>query len=118
MTPNAEAEGQMQMVPSNQSQSTNKPLTPGDMRARQSAQQNAQAQQTAVNQSVQNTMNGQPPQTNGQPPQTQPTNGQPPQTQQTNTQPKQQNNNTPAYQPPGKVMKPDDPAFKRASVQK
>ena len=112
MTPNAEIEGQTEMVPANQSQSTNKPLSPGDMRARQTAQQNAQQQQQAVNQSVQQTMNG-----NGQP---QPTNGQPQQNtqpQQTNTQPKQQNGNTLPYQPPGKVMKPTDPALKRP-VQK
>ena len=110
-TPNATDVQPQQMVPSNQSGSTNQPLSPADMRARQTAQQNAQQQQTAINQVVQ--ANNAPEDANKPAKPTgmgQPANGQPPSRPTGMGQPKANNQ---AYQPPGKAM--DASALKRAS---
>jgi hypothetical protein len=107
-TPNAMDQQPVQMVPSNQSNSTNQPLSPADMRARQTAQQNAQQQQQAVSQVVQNNVAPQSkpagkPSGMGQPA---PTTGQP------NANPA--NNRQPQFEPPGTDVK-NTSALKRVS---
>ncbi len=107
--PNANAVQPMTMQPANQSNSTNKPLTPADMRLRQSQQQ----AQTAAPQ----------PQTPGQTP---PAQAQQPNTQAmppTPAQPTQQattatnNLQQPQFKMPGQVINKNDPALKRGMTR-
>lgn len=102
---NSQPQQPSEMVPSNQSQSTNQPLTPADMRARQTAQQNAQQQQAAISQVAQSSTSPQ----DGNTP-----TGKPTGTGQPNPKANPANNQQSQFQPPGKVVK-DDSAFKRAS---
>ena len=88
---NSQPQQPSEMVPSNQSQSTNQPLSPADMRARQTAQQNAQQQQAAISQVAQDSVA---PQDANKP------TGKPSGTGQPN--PNAANNQQPEYKPPGK----------------
>jgi hypothetical protein len=97
--------------PANQSNSTQKPMSPADMRVRQQGQQLAKQQQDATKQQVtQQVQSAKPLPQQGQQPQ-QPLQAQAPQPKQPAEQPQAQPK--PAFKPPGQQMDQNNPALRR-----